>query len=233
MNQFVKHLKRCAVCGSTPKIHYVYEHGHHYKLFCSKNAVHNSTGEWFSNKYQACLDWNARQQVRKVAKQKENLQLLHSRRSLLFRGQQRRKGEKVRLDGSPMESSWFYGSGVLQGKGDFSVIYQTEPNFDKHAVYTDTIGQYTDAIDRNSNQIFEGDILQNVETKEIVVAKWSPEHSSFLLHNITKNVIGYMQGLALLEVVGNIYDNPEFLEKPFDWKQSKAIGKKFEWGQAE
>ena len=139
MNQFVKHLKRCAVCGSIPKIHYVYEHGHHYKLFCSKNAVHNSTGEWFSNKYQACLDWNARQQVRKVAKQKENLQLLHSKRSLLFRGQQRRKGEKVRLDGSPMESSWFYGSGVLQGKGDFSVIYQTEPNFDKHAVYTDTI----------------------------------------------------------------------------------------------
>lgn len=94
VNQFVKHLKRCAVCGSTPKIHYVYEHGHHYKLFCSKNAVHNSTGEWFSNKYQACLDWNARQQVRKVAKQKENLQLLHSKRSLLFRGQQRRKGEK-------------------------------------------------------------------------------------------------------------------------------------------
>lgn len=31
-----------------------------------------------------------------------------SRRSLLFRGQQRRKGEKVRLDGSPMESSWFF-----------------------------------------------------------------------------------------------------------------------------
>ena len=88
MNQFVKHLKRCAVCGSIPKIHYVYEHGHHYKLFCSKNAVHNGTGEWFSNKYQACLDWNARQQVRKVAKQKENLQLLHSKRSLLFRGQQ-------------------------------------------------------------------------------------------------------------------------------------------------
>ena len=72
-----------------------------------------------------------------------------------------------------------------------------------------------------------------METNEIVVAKWSPEHSSFLLHNITKNVNGYMQGLALLEVVGYMYDIPEFLEKPFDWKQSKAIGKKFEWGQAE
>ena len=150
-----------------------------------------------------------------------------SRRSLLFRGQQRRKGEKVRLDGSPMESSWFYGNGVMQGKGDFSVIYQTEPNFDKHVVYTDTIGQYTDSIDRNGNQIFEGDILQNVKTKEIVVVEWSSEHSSFLLHNLTRNWICYMQGLVLLEVIGNIYDNPELLEKPFDWKQSKAIGKKF------
>ena len=63
VNQFVKHLKRCAVCGSIPKIHYVYEHGHHYKLFCPKNAVHNSTGEWFANKYKACQDWNRRQQA--------------------------------------------------------------------------------------------------------------------------------------------------------------------------
>nr|DAE33915.1 MAG TPA: restriction alleviation protein [Caudoviricetes sp.] len=63
MGKLVEHLMPCAVCGSIPKIHYVYEHGHHYKLFCSKNAVHNSTGEWFANKYKACQDWNRRQQA--------------------------------------------------------------------------------------------------------------------------------------------------------------------------
>lgn len=61
--KLIEHLMPCAVCGSIPKIHYVYEHGHHYKLFCSKNAVHNSTGEWFANKYKACQDWNRRQQA--------------------------------------------------------------------------------------------------------------------------------------------------------------------------
>ena len=63
MKKLIEHLMPCAVCGSIPKIHYVYEHGHHYKLFCSKNAVHNSTGEWFANKYKACQDWNRRQQA--------------------------------------------------------------------------------------------------------------------------------------------------------------------------
>lgn len=63
MGKLVEHLMPCAVCGSIPKIHYVYEHGHHYKLFCPKNAVHNSTGEWFANKYKACQDWNRRQQA--------------------------------------------------------------------------------------------------------------------------------------------------------------------------
>lgn len=63
MGKLVEHLMPCAVCGSIPKIHYVYEHGHHYKLFCSKNAVHNSTGEWFANKYKACQNWNRRQQA--------------------------------------------------------------------------------------------------------------------------------------------------------------------------
>lgn len=63
MGKLVEHLMPCAVCGSIPKIHYVYEHGHHYKLFCSMNAVHNSTGEWFANKYKACQNWNRRQQA--------------------------------------------------------------------------------------------------------------------------------------------------------------------------
>ena len=47
-------------------------------------------------------------------------------RDLLFRGQTRKKGEKVFMDGTPVDGNWVYG-GVFQGKGDFSVIYTYDP----------------------------------------------------------------------------------------------------------
>lgn len=65
-------------------------------------------------------------------------------REILFRGQTRRRGEKVNIAGDKLPGRWVYG-GVLQGTGDYSIIYGGEnPNdIEKHTVYTDTIGQYT------------------------------------------------------------------------------------------
>ena len=132
---------------------------------------------------------------------------------LLFRGQQRRKGEKVYLDGSPVESSWFYGNGVLQGKGDFSIIYQTEPMFEKHSVYTDTLGRYTGLTDKNGKKIFEGDIIIAEHDKSaIAVVKYNESKAAFYVEN--KNAEDYL-GEAWdtdVVVIGNIYDNPELLK---------------------
>ena len=68
MGKLVEHLMPCAICGAVPKINDIYDIDpgkaeHCYKLFCSENGVHNSTGEWFANKYKACQDWNRRQQA--------------------------------------------------------------------------------------------------------------------------------------------------------------------------
>ena len=68
MGKLVEHLMPCAICGAVPKINDIYDRDpekaeHCYKLFCSENGVHNSTGEWFANKYKACQDWNRRQQA--------------------------------------------------------------------------------------------------------------------------------------------------------------------------
>ena len=135
-------------------------------------------------------------------------------RELLFRGQQRRKGEKVHMDGSPVEGSWFYGNGVLQGKGDFSIIYPTEPTFEKHSVYTDTLGQYTGLTDMNGKKIFEGDIVQNIITKETAIVRWYTEHSAFMLYDKNNNKIYFLydNDFNKIEIIGNIYDNPELFE---------------------
>lgn len=58
MNHLTEKLLCCSECGSKPKIH---EAGDDYKLFCSECSVHNSSGDWFPNKYEACHDWNRRQ----------------------------------------------------------------------------------------------------------------------------------------------------------------------------
>jgi uncharacterized phage protein (TIGR01671 family) len=138
-------------------------------------------------------------------------------REILFRGQTRRKGEKVRMDGTPIESNWVYG-GVLQGTGDHSIIYQTEPDIDKKVVYTDTLGQYTGLTDKNGTKIFEGDIIQdgNCEYNKYVV-EYSPERGGYLpfAHG---DGCGCCETATLYDstchtVIGNIYDNPELMKE--------------------
>ena len=135
-------------------------------------------------------------------------------REILFRGQQRKKGEKVRLDGSPLESSWFYGNGILQSRGQSSIIYQTEPVFSKHSVYSDTLGQYTGVTDKNGNKIFEGDIVRYGDTIHEVVFEQRNGTAYFgLVYSEAETLpFGHYQDLRQIEVIGNIYDNHELLE---------------------
>lgn len=135
-------------------------------------------------------------------------------REILFRGQTRRHGEKVKMSGDKLPGRWVYG-GVLQCKGDFSIIYGGDsPNdIDKHTVYTDTLGQYTGLIDKNGVKIFEGDIIRYNNRQEVVYFDTSLRIPCFTTG------IGFGSSTASHpykisarhEVIGNIYDNPELL----------------------
>lgn len=144
-------------------------------------------------------------------------------REILFRGQTRRYGEKVRMgDGMKLPSRWVYG-GVLQGIGDFSIIYGGEnmddpsEGLEKFCVYTDTLGQYT-GLTANGKKIFEGDILSGYFSAGVCVNglvefkdgsfgiswKWGDGRQFAAFTSITHSVE--------FEVIGNCHDNPELLE---------------------
>lgn len=157
-------------------------------------------------------------------------------REILFRGQTRRKGEKVRMDGTPVESNWVYG-GALQGTGDHSIIYQTEPDIEKKVVYTDTLGQYTGLTDKNGVKIFEGDIIRFEDTyceggegyeypgewavdtfnnAEIIIKDGCVCFGETLFEpsvyeDIQLYYPNFNEWFEYAEVIGNIYDNPELI----------------------
>lgn len=146
-------------------------------------------------------------------------------REILFRGQTRRKGEKVRKDGSPVESNWVYG-GVLKGNGDHSIIYQTEPDIEKKVVYTDTLGQFTGLTDKNGTKIFEGDIVEGVAYSGnfVGIIVWIDEIGGFGVRYKKRQEATAWENSSILkcaskgrtdeftaEIIGNIYDNPELI----------------------
>lgn len=129
-------------------------------------------------------------------------------REILFRGLHRRKGEKVRLDGSPVESVWVYG-GYCQYNEERGIIYQTTPDIHKYPVYAETVGQYTGLQDKNGKRIFEGDILKNV-FGEYGIVEYSDNCFCVRRKDGIYCDLEYFQENY---VVGNIHDNWEFAEK--------------------
>lgn len=136
-------------------------------------------------------------------------------REILFRGQTRRYGEKVRMNGEKIKSNWVYGGIFPQnGDGDFAIIYQQKPTVEKYPVYADTVGQYTGLTDKNGTKIFEGDIVKYGDTVHNVVFEQRNGTAYFGLVYSTLETLsfGYYQDLKQIEVIGNIYDNPELMK---------------------
>lgn len=151
-------------------------------------------------------------------------------REILFRGQTRKYGERVRMgDGQKLPGRWVYG-GVLQGIGSHSIIYGGEnvndpsEGLQKWCVHTDTLGQYTGLNDKNGKKIFEGDIVKSEFTQKPYIVcfgeytytnEYGEEESACGWYN--EEEYGYVTAFgrpdAWATVIGNIHDNPELIEE--------------------
>lgn len=83
------------------------------------------------------------------------------------------------------------------------------------AVDPETVGQYTGMVDRHGTKIFEGDIIDFFDRSDgdgYGVVRYDAEETIFEFEydNFCKD-LGRRYWPEDVEVVGNIYDNPELL----------------------
>ena len=138
-------------------------------------------------------------------------------REILFRGKRIDNGEWVEgaflndIDGAfcicPAVSDISYGdSGNRMRIGCW---YKVDPS---------TVGQYTGLKDKNGKRIFDGDIAKVLQGKDKDIAYVGFENGAFMLYPKTGNIYertlwSYWYNDWDVEIIGNITDNPELLEK--------------------
>lgn len=134
-------------------------------------------------------------------------------REILFRG--KREDNREWVEGS---LSLEYGEATQDGnrKVDYRILGM---RCDCDYVIPETVGQYTGLTDKNGKKIFEGDIVKDHESGlygEVVFATAQDGFdgmSGFMVDDINDGLQNYNGFWHLVEIIGNIHDNPELLKE--------------------
>lgn len=118
-------------------------------------------------------------------------------REILFRGKRIDNGEWV-------TSNTFY-----QCNGEIKLWDERDGYVE---VIPETVGQFTGLTDKNGNKIFEGDIVKCLSLEYGYVNKevyYAEDRARFVLGSLGSDYD--FEEYINVEVIGNIYDNPELL----------------------
>lgn len=128
-------------------------------------------------------------------------------REILFRGKMINNGE------------WFYGVPFISESRKFAEMKQMYSY--ECQVDPETIGQYTGLTDKNGTKIFEGDIvigdIPELIKSQNLIGVVEYEGSAFIVRIPNRKKwqiqkVGFCS-FTNYRVIGNVFDNPELLEK--------------------
>lgn len=123
-------------------------------------------------------------------------------REILFRGKDRFDGE------------WYVGSLTHDRKyGNCFIEVCVHQGITKEVI-PETVGQYTGLKDKNGTRVFEGDIIEYNGTKHKVVFENRLQTAYFGIVMSAMETWGFDNSVPanMMEVIGNVHDNPDFLE---------------------
>jgi hypothetical protein len=126
---------------------------------------------------------------------------------------------EIKFRGMSLNGQWFYGNlAIIPNdiktagvKAGYYISNRAGLPF-AYPVRPETVGQYTGLKDRNGTEIFEGDLLfDKDELTRPFIVKWDDEWAQFYV-DCGGGSTDFLWKWANLEVIGNIYANPDLLE---------------------
>ena len=125
-------------------------------------------------------------------------------REILFRGKRTDNGEWVQ--GYICRYGWI-------GKEKDYIIPDYASALYTNEVDPETVGQYTGLTDKNGRKIFEGDIVWNSYNEDYGKVEWDNDTARFII-TCSKFTVNFNSVWSEeLEIVGNVYDNPELIKE--------------------